>query len=56
MAKWYLSDNAQTNIDEIIESIIDYTGSLVSGATLYSELYAKFDLIAFMPKIGAEII
>ncbi|KMK50505.1 hypothetical protein RO21_11445 [[Actinobacillus] muris] len=55
MAKrWILSNDAQNNIDDIIENMIDFTGSTISAARFYGELYSKFDLLVFMPYIGRK--
>jgi toxin ParE1/3/4 len=55
MAKaWLISDEAQQDIDDIIENIVEYTSWTSTGIKLYSELYEKFELIASLPKCGRQ--
>lgn len=42
---WLISAEAQLDIDDIIENIVDYTGHTSTGIKLYKELFEKFDLI-----------
>ncbi|VGM96716.1 Plasmid stabilisation system protein [uncultured Avibacterium sp.] len=41
-------------LDEILSSVSDYTGSLKSSEKLNSELQKVFQRIAFLPKIGKK--
>ncbi|WP_439235010.1 type II toxin-antitoxin system RelE/ParE family toxin [Lonepinella koalarum] len=52
MPKLILTQKAQSNLDKIIENIVDYTGYELSGIKLSNDLYEKMELIAFMPTIG----
>ena len=55
MAKaWLISDEAQQDIDDIIENNVEYTSWTSTGIKLYSELYEKFELIASLPKCGRQ--
>ncbi|QGM81002.1 type II toxin-antitoxin system RelE/ParE family toxin [Otariodibacter oris] len=47
-----ITQNAQDNINEIIKSVIEFTGHSSSGIKLYRDLYEKFELIGFLPKSG----
>ncbi|MDO4697873.1 MAG: type II toxin-antitoxin system RelE/ParE family toxin [Pasteurellaceae bacterium] len=49
---WRLSIDAAENIQEIMQSVASFTGHWTSAAVLLEDLQAKFDLIAFMPKLG----
>lgn len=51
---WLISVEAQLDIDDIIENIVDYTGHTSTGIKLYKELFEKFDLIAMLPRSGKE--
>jgi len=48
MPKLILTQKAQSNLDKIIENIVDYTGYELSGIKLSNDLYEKMELIAFM--------
>lgn len=49
---WVISAEAQNDINDIIENIVEYTGSTSTGIKLYKELFDKFDLIAILPNSG----
>lgn len=56
MAKWELTKEAENDIDDILQSVAEYTGYVSSATLLWNELVRKFDLIAFMPKaLGRKI-
>lgn len=50
--KWVVTSNAQWDINRILEGVVEYTGFESSAIVLEEALFAKFDLIAFMPYIG----
>lgn len=52
MPKYIVSSQAQLEINEILMSVVEYTGFEASAIALEDDLYTKFDLIAFMPKLG----
>ncbi|MEG9481385.1 type II toxin-antitoxin system RelE/ParE family toxin [Mannheimia bovis] len=52
MASFILTPKARSNIDEILENVIEFTGYEQSAIKLYEDILKKFELIAFMPTIG----
>lgn len=54
MANLILTPKARDNIEEILDSVIEFTGFEQSGIKLYEEILKKLDLIAFMPNIGTH--
>lgn len=50
MAKWFLTEPAEKDIDEILQSVCAFTGFWASAMSLWDALQSKFDLIAFMPR------
>ncbi|OOF86345.1 type II toxin-antitoxin system RelE/ParE family toxin [Rodentibacter ratti] len=45
-----ITQNAQHDIIHIIENVTEFTYSFISGVKLYEDIYAKIDMIAFMPQ------
>lgn len=56
MAKVILTKEADQNLREIIANIIEYTGYEISGIKLADDIFAKIDLIAYMPTAAGRII
>lgn len=56
MAKVILTKEADQNLREIIANIIEYTGYEISGIKLADDIFAKIDLIAYMPTATGRII
>ena len=52
MANLILTPQAENDIDEIIENVVEFTGYEQSGIKLYTDIFKKLELIAFMPSIG----
>ncbi|QTM01899.1 type II toxin-antitoxin system RelE/ParE family toxin [Mannheimia sp. ZY171111] len=52
MANLILTPRARSNIDEILENVIEFTGYEQSGLKLYDDIVKKLELLAFMPTIG----
>lgn len=52
--KLVTSPNAANDIADILRNVASFTGHWTSAVTLYEEIQAKFDLIAFMPSIGKK--
>ena len=49
MHKVVVTQEAQNDIDHIVENVTEFTYSFISGMKLYEDLHAKIDMIAFMP-------
>lgn len=47
-----ISDDAQENLENIFDNVVEYTSHTSSGVKLMEELYGKFDLIAMLPRCG----
>lgn len=47
-----ISAQAKHNLLDIVEQIIEFTGSIYSGQKFYDEIREKIALIGYMPKIG----
>ena len=45
-----VTEEAQNDINHIVENVAEFTYSFTSGLKLYEDLYAKIDMIAFMPE------
>lgn len=54
MRKYIVTTQAQNAINEILMGVVEYTGFEASAIALEGDLYAKFDLLAFMPNIGKQ--
>ncbi|HGO5815026.1 TPA: type II toxin-antitoxin system RelE/ParE family toxin [Mannheimia haemolytica] len=54
MANLILTPQAENDIDEIIENVVEFTGYEQSGIKIYTDIFKKLDLIAFMPNIGTR--
>ena len=50
MHKIIVTEEAQNDINHIVENVAEFTYSFTSGLKLYEDLYAKIDMIAFMPE------
>ena len=50
MHKIIVTKEAQNDINHIVENVAEFTYSFTSGLKLYEDLYAKIDMIAFMPE------
>ncbi|MFZ7199522.1 type II toxin-antitoxin system RelE/ParE family toxin [Avibacterium avium] len=50
MYKVIVSQEAQNNINHIVENVAEFTYSFISGMKLYQDIHAKIDMIAFMPQ------
>ncbi len=51
MHKIIVTEEAQNDINHIVENVAEFTYSFTSGLKLYEDLYAKIDMIAFMPSV-----
>ncbi|MGR3808038.1 type II toxin-antitoxin system RelE/ParE family toxin [Pasteurella testudinis] len=49
MVKVVITEQAQRDIDELVDNIIEFTYSVISGIKLFEDLHEKIELIAFMP-------
>ena len=50
MHKIIVTEEAQNDINHLVENVAEFTYSFTSGLKLYEDLYAKIDMIAFMPE------
>lgn len=50
MHKIIVTEEAQNDINHIVENVAEFTYSFTSGLKLYEDLYAEIDMIAFMPE------
>ena len=50
MHKIIVTEEAQNDINHIVENVAEFTYSFTSGLKLYEDLYAKIDMISFMPE------
>ncbi|QIW16253.1 hypothetical protein A4G20_07865 [Pasteurellaceae bacterium RH1A] len=47
-----LTSKARSNIQEILQNVVEFTGWASSGEKLLREFQEQFDLIGFVPKAG----
>ncbi len=52
MAKITIKPQALSQFDEIVKSVIEFTGFETSGIRLQSDIFDKIEQIAFMPLSG----
>ncbi|MFA9487961.1 MULTISPECIES: type II toxin-antitoxin system RelE/ParE family toxin [unclassified Mannheimia] len=50
-----ISSRAQNDIEEILASVIEYTGFESSGIRLQDDIYQKFETIAYMPSAAGRL-
>ncbi|OOF59359.1 type II toxin-antitoxin system RelE/ParE family toxin [Rodentibacter myodis] len=56
MAKIIFTQEADRNLNEIVSNVIEYTGYELSGIKLADDIFAKIDVIAYMPMAAGRII
>ncbi|MEG9474773.1 type II toxin-antitoxin system RelE/ParE family toxin [Mannheimia sp. HC-2023] len=52
MANLILTTQAENDIDEIIDNVVEFTGYEQSGIKLHTDIFKKLKLLEFMPTIG----
>lgn len=52
MANLILTPQAENDIDEIIDNVVEFTGYEQSGIKLHTDIFKKLNLLEFMPSIG----
>lgn len=52
MANLILTPQAENDIDEIIDNVVEFTGYEQSGIKLHADIFKKLNLLEFMPSIG----
>lgn len=52
MANLILTPQAENDIDEIIDNVVEFTGYEQSSIKLHADIFKKLNLLEFMPSIG----
>lgn len=52
MANLILTPQAENDIDEIIDNVVEFTGYEQSGIKFHADIFKKLNLLEFMPSIG----
>lgn len=52
MANLILTAQAENDIDEIIDNVVEFTGYEQSGIRLHADIFKKLSLLEFMLSIG----
>lgn len=56
MAKIIFTQEADRNLNELVANVIEYTGYEASGIKLANDIFAKIEVIAYMPTAAGRII